>query len=165
MMMIMIDLAAREIRGQDQVSLIFLAGAYIKELALVTVVLSRRCLGRLCICYRQKWNSRLILNFFYLLKNEWNKVRRLKETENQPRLKNFNLNVILTCNIYFVVNSSILNSLRWHNDRGWLQFISRCLSKVSVRKFFCFSTLYCKQSFSFLRSSEHVCELTFGYVN
>ena len=41
-MMIMIDMAAREIRGQDQISLIFLAGTYIKELALVTMVLSRR---------------------------------------------------------------------------------------------------------------------------
>lgn len=38
----MIDFAAREIKGQDQVSLIFLAGSYIKELAIVTVVLSGR---------------------------------------------------------------------------------------------------------------------------
>ena len=78
------------------------------------------------------------------LNYSWNKARRLKETENQPRL-----NLILTCSIYIVVNSSILNSFRWHNNRGWLQFISRCLSKVSVRKFFCSSTLYCKQSFFF----------------
>ena len=42
MMMMMVDLAAREIRGQNLVSIDFLCGAYIKELAIVTVVLSGR---------------------------------------------------------------------------------------------------------------------------
>jgi len=42
MVMMMMDLAAREIRGQNLVSIDFLCGAYIKELAIVTMVLSGR---------------------------------------------------------------------------------------------------------------------------
>ena len=42
MMMMMIDLVAREIRVQNLVSIDFLCEAYIKELAIVTVVLSGR---------------------------------------------------------------------------------------------------------------------------
>ena len=52
MMMLMIDLASKEIRGQNLVSIDFLCGAYIKDLAIVTMVLSGRWVGRLCICYR-----------------------------------------------------------------------------------------------------------------
>ena len=42
MMMMMIDLASREIRGQNLVSIDFLCGAHIRELAIVTIVLSGR---------------------------------------------------------------------------------------------------------------------------
>ena len=52
MMMLMIDLASKQIRGQNLVSIDFLCGAYIKDLAIVTMVLSGRWVGRLCICYR-----------------------------------------------------------------------------------------------------------------
>ena len=39
---LMIDLAAKKIRGQNLVSIDFLCGAYIKDLAIVTMVLSGR---------------------------------------------------------------------------------------------------------------------------
>ena len=42
MMMMMVDLASREIRGQNLVNIDFLCGVYIKELAMVTMVLSGR---------------------------------------------------------------------------------------------------------------------------
>ena len=45
MMMLMIDLASKQIRGQNLVSIDFLCGAYIKDLAIVTMVLSGRWLG------------------------------------------------------------------------------------------------------------------------
>ena len=58
-----------------------------------------------CLCYRSKLNSGqnflLILYFLSLLALIIQELGlETKETENQGRLKNFNLNLILTYNIY-----------------------------------------------------------------
>ena len=55
-----------------------------------------------CLCYRSKFfKPMLILYFLSLLALIIQKLGlETKETENQGRLKNFNLNLILTYNIY-----------------------------------------------------------------
>ena len=55
-----------------------------------------------CLCYRSKFfKPMLILYFLSLLALIIQELGlETKETENQGRLKNFNLNLILTYNIY-----------------------------------------------------------------